>query len=39
MGKRNSRIREVRKEKGKRGEKCGGIAIYIRKGIAGTEIN
>ena len=21
----------------KRGEKCGGIAIYIRKGIAGTD--
>ena len=23
----------------KRGEKCGWIAIYIRKGIAGSEIN
>ena len=38
MGKRNSRIREVRKVKGNRGEKCEGTAIYIREGIEGTEI-
>ena len=25
--------------KGGGGERCGGIAIYIRNGIAGTEIN
>ena len=38
MGKRNSRIREVRKVKGNRGGKCEVTAIYIREGIVGSEI-